>query len=289
MTVAGMSPDGASAWASRDDLGTAVTTTWDAETAPILATGAAVPILELDPSLQLERLGLGGRAWGDASKRAVDVFVAALLLTLFSPLLVLVALAIKLDSRGPVLFRCERVGRHGRTFAMLKLRKMYDDASGPPLTSTDDPRFTRVGRWLARSKIDEVPQLWNVLRGEMSLVGPRPEHSSFVRLLPVEFADIHRVRPGITGLSQLAFARESDILDPVDTVGDYMRRVLPQKISLDRLYVRRWTLTMDLQVLFWTALAVLMRGEVAVDRRTGRLGRRRPRAPAVATRAEGGT
>jgi lipopolysaccharide/colanic/teichoic acid biosynthesis glycosyltransferase len=196
-----------------------------------------------------------------------------------------VAVAIKLDSRGPVFFGCERVGFRGRGFSMLKFRKMHDGASGPALTSAEDARFTRVGRWLARSKIDELPQLWNVLRGEMSLVGPRPEHRSFVRLRADDFAEILSVRPGITGLSQLAFAREAEVLDPADNVGHYVRRVLPQKICLDRLYARTRTPVMDVKILLWTTVAVVLGADVAVDRRTGRLGYRRRKA-ARPTQAE---
>ncbi len=214
-----------------------------------------------------------------AVKRLFDVAGAALLLALLSPFILVVAVVVKLDSRGPVFFRCERVGLRGRELRMLKFRKMADGAGGPALTAADDPRFTRVGRWLARSKVDELPQLWNVLMGEMSLVGPRPEHPSFVSQRPPDFAEILSVRPGITGLSQLAFAREAEILDTRDQLADYVRRVLPQKVALDQLYVRTWTPLMDAKILLWTAVAVLAGGEVAVRRTDGGLGsRRRPAA-----------
>ena len=184
------------------------------------------------------------------------------------------AVAIKCDSRGPVFFRCRRIGLHGSEFSMLKFRKMHDGAGGPALTSVDDARFTRLGRWLARSKLDELPQLLNVIAGHMSLVGPRPEHPSFARFDPSGFTDVLRVRPGMTGLSQLAFAREADVLRSEDRITDYVQRVLPQKVALDRLYVERWSPHLDLKILAWTAVAVLLRGDVAVNRETGRLGRR---------------
>src|SRR5205823_1367512 len=126
------------------------------------------------------------------------------------------ALAIRLESRGSVLYRCRRVGQGGHEFSMLKFRKMQRDAAGGPLTAADDERFTRIGKLLAKTKLDEVPQLWNVLRGTMSLVGPRPEDPSFVSMLVSEYEQILRIKPGITGLSQLAFARETEILDPAD-------------------------------------------------------------------------
>ena len=210
-------------------------------------------------------------------KRTFDVLVAGLLLAALIPLIVVLAVAIKLESRGPILFRGHRVGRGGRDFRILKFRKMYDGAQGPPLTAADDARFTRIGRFLARTKLDELPQLWNVLRGDMSLVGPRPEDPSFVRPRRREFEAILRARPGITGLSQLAFARESEILGDDDRSGDYVRRILPQKLHLDRIYVERQSFGLDLRILWWTAAAVVLRRDVAVHRESGRLSiRRRP-------------
>jgi hypothetical protein len=145
------------------------------------------------------------------------------------------------------------------------------------LTGPDDERVTRLGRFLSRTKLDEIPQLWDVLTGSMSLVGPRPQDPSFVALRQTDYARILQVKPGITGLYQLAFARENEVLDGRDHVGDYVRRLLPQKTQLDRLYVAHRSILMDLRILGWTAMAVLFRSEVAVHRSTGRLTlRRRP-------------
>jgi lipopolysaccharide/colanic/teichoic acid biosynthesis glycosyltransferase len=209
------------------------------------------------------------------AKRATDVVVAALLLIFASPLIALVAVAIVVDSRGPVVFRCRRVGLGGRHFDMLKFRKMRDGADGPPLTDLADERFTRVGAFLARTKLDELPQLVNVLRGEMSLVGPRPEDPAFVELFPEEFSEVLSVRPGMTGLSQLAFASESRILARPHLNGRYADALLPSKLELDRLYVRRHSVALDWRILMWTAAAVAVRRDVAVDRATGRLSVRR--------------
>ncbi len=160
---------------------------------------------------------------------------------------------------------------------MLKFRKMVDGAGGPPLTAAEDERFTAIGRLLARSKLDELPQLWNVLRGEMSLVGPRPEAAVFVELWRDDHPEILSVRPGITGLSQLAFARESELLDSDDRIGDYVGRLLPRKVTLDTLYARSHSLTMDLGIMSWTIVAILLRGDVAVHTQSGKLSlRRRP-------------
>ena len=221
------------------------------------------------------------RRFGDAVKRSLDIAVSGALLVVALPLFAALAVAIKVDSPGPVFFRCRRIGRSGRDFGMLKFRKMFDGAAGLPLTRGEDERFTAIGRLLARSKLDELPQLWNVLRGEMSLVGPRPEDAAFVRLWRDDHPEILMVRPGITGLSQLAFARESQLLDPLDPVNDYIVRLLPRKLTLDALYARTHTLTMDLRVLGWTIVAVVLHGDVAVRTETGRLGKRRRSRPQV--------
>jgi lipopolysaccharide/colanic/teichoic acid biosynthesis glycosyltransferase len=218
-----------------------------------------------------------GVASGRLAKRLIDVVIAGTALLVLSLLIAVIAVAVKLESRGPVFYGGRRVGLRGREFRMLKFRKMRGAAAGPALTVADDERFTRLGCLLSRSKLDEVPQLWNVLKGEMSLVGPRPEDPSFVALRRADYEQILQVKPGITGLSQLAFVRESQILDRDDPVSDYVRRLFPQKIRMDRLYATSRSGLMDLRVLVWTAFVVLSRNEVAVHRGTGRLTvRRRP-------------
>ena len=209
------------------------------------------------------------------TKRTFDMAVAVSLGILLLPALVLLALLVRVDSPGPVLYRCRRVGFGGRTFEMLKFRKMHHDASGAHLTAHADQRFTRAGKWLTRLKADELPQLWNVIRGDMSIVGPRPESRFFTDSFPQEFDQITRVRPGIVGPSQLAFAEESRILDPHDPTSHYLGRILPQKIELDRMYAERWSFMTDIRVLFWTCAAVLLRRPVAVNRQTGEMGLRR--------------
>jgi len=212
-----------------------------------------------------------------AVKRSLDVAIAVALLLLLWPLMLVLAVAIKLESAGPVLYRSRRVGVDGREFAMLKFRKMHRDAAGPLITSADDERLTRMGSLLARTKLDELPQLWNVVRGEMSLVGPRPEDPAFVALYRNAYGPVLRARPGITGLSQLAFAKESLILARPELAGSYADRLLPAKIDIDTLYVARRSVRLDARILLWTAAAVLLGLDVAVDRQTGRLSvRRRP-------------
>lgn len=217
-----------------------------------------------------------------ATKRLLDMTVAVVLLVILAIPLLLIALAVKLDSRGPVFYRSRRVGFGGHPLTMLKFRKMHHDARGISLTASEDPRLTRVGIILARTRLDELPQLWDVLCGRMSVVGPRPEAAEFVALHADAYERILSVRPGITGLSQLAFAEEHSILDQDDLVRDYVDRILPQKVGLDTLYAREYGLGMDAKVLIWTAVAMILRKRVSVDRRTGALTLRRRYAAPVA-------
>jgi lipopolysaccharide/colanic/teichoic acid biosynthesis glycosyltransferase len=207
----------------------------------------------------------------DAIKRAIDVAIAAPALVVLSPLFAAIALLVVLDSPGPVFYRATRVGYRGRPLAMLKFRKMHRTARGAELTLAGDERLTRVGAWLARSKLDELPQLWHVLRGEMSLVGPRPEAPSFVARFPIEYDAIQSTRPGLTGYTQLAFAREGTILDPQDAHGHYLRTLLPQKVELDLLYASRRSTRRDLQILVATCRTVFLHQPIAVNRKTGEL------------------
>jgi lipopolysaccharide/colanic/teichoic acid biosynthesis glycosyltransferase len=207
--------------------------------------------------------------------RGMDIAVSSVLLLVLLPLIVVAAIAVRLDSPGPAFFRTTRMGYRGRPLRMLKFRKMHHDASGPSLTMDDDNRFTRIGALYAKLKVDEIPQLWHVLKGEMSLVGPRPETEEFVTLHAEDYDRILSVRPGITGLSQIAFAEESRILDDDDPLQHYVSRILPQKVGLDCMYAEKRSLWFNLRILFWTTSAVLMRKAVAVNRRTGRMNLRR--------------
>lgn len=235
------------------------------------------------------KLGRAGKLLDRAAIRLLDTSIALALLLLTFPVVVALAIAIKVDSPGPVFYRCRRAGQAGREFLMMKFRKMRDDAEGPALTEPEDERLTRVGRALARTKLDELPQLVNVLKGEMSLVGPRPEDPFFVERHRRELEPVFLVKPGITGFSQLAFAREAEILNPVDRVGHYLERIMPQKIRLDTLYATQRSTWANMRILGWTAVVVLLRRDVAVDRATGRLGLRRRPSPQLTPAMEQST
>lgn len=207
--------------------------------------------------------------------RMLDALIAAFLLIVLLPFILLSAVAVRLDSPGPAFFRVDRTGWRGGRLRMLKFRKMWDDAAGPSLTMEGDERFTRLGPLLAKLKLDELPQLWHVLTGDMSLVGPRPESPEFVDLHRGEYATILRVRPGITGLSQVAFAEESRILDLDNPVNHYVGAILPQKVALDVMYAQERSFWLNVRILFWTLAAVVMRRQVAVHRNSGKMNLRK--------------
>ena len=195
------------------------------------------------------------------SKRLFDVVGAGLALVLFSPLLLLLALVIRLDSPGPVFFRQERVGRHGVLFRIHKFRTMVADAParGLALTVGADPRITRCGAWLRRTRLDELPQLIDVLRGAMSLVGPRPEVPRYVQHYPPGLRErALAVRPGITDPSSLEFIDEASLLaNAADPEREYIERILPRKLQCAADYADRASLWTDLRVI-WRTLRVLL-------------------------------
>ena len=192
-------------------------------------------------------------------KRLVDIVGSALGLVVLSPVLVLAAIWVRLDSPGPVLFRQRRVGKQGRVFQILKFRTMQlQSGGGSRITVGADPRITRSGRLLRRLKLDELPQLLNVFVGDMSLVGPRPELEYYVSLYPAGARErIMSVRPGVTGLASLAYRNESELLA---TAGDpekmYLETILPAKLDYDLKYIDDHTLLLDLRIMARTVGAV---------------------------------
>ena len=193
------------------------------------------------------------------AKRILDVVVSGLGLALLSPLMLALAICIKLDSRGPVLYRGERVGKDGEPFRMCKFRTMVVEADriGPPVTYREDPRITRVGGFLRRTKLDELPQLINVLKGEMSLVGPRPEDPSYVAHYTAEQREVLRVKPGVTGPTQLEYRDEASMLEARTADAHYLSEIMPEKLELDLLYVHNRSLAVDFKILWQTAVTLM--------------------------------
>lgn len=192
-------------------------------------------------------------------KRVFDILAASFTLVLLSPLLALIALLVRLDSPGPVLYGGERVGQHGTRFRILKFRSMVQaaDQVGPGITAGHDPRVTRVGRVLRKTKLDELPQLLNVLRGEMSIVGPRPEDPRYVALYSPVQRRVLRVRPGITSIASLEFRAEEALLTQDGLDETYTRVIMPRKLELDLKYIDRMSWHLDLTLIVMTVFSLI--------------------------------
>jgi lipopolysaccharide/colanic/teichoic acid biosynthesis glycosyltransferase len=212
-----------------------------------------IAVEALRPSYLIFNEGFSRHPWNELSKRAVDVLLASLLLLLTWPLMIATAIAIRMDSDGPILFSQERVGRDGQLFTLLKFRSMRADAekmTGPVWATQDDPRITRVGRFIRRTRLDELPQIFNVLAGHMSLVGPRPERQHFVDDLAAKipyFRQRHIVKPGLTGWAQINYRYGSTFEDAL------------QKLQYDLFYIKNQSLLFDLSILFNTVKIVILR------------------------------
>ncbi len=193
-------------------------------------------------------------------KRILDVLVSFAGLVLLSPLLLFTGLAIRLEDRGPAIFRQKRLGRDGRVFNVYKFRKFSNhlNASGPLFTFTDDERYSKVGRLLEKTKLNELPQLVNILRGEMSLVGPRPEIVELRHCFNGSHAALLEHAPGLFGPSQSAFRNEAAMYPPGEDAAEYYERVLfPQKAKLDLDYYRQATFTSDIYWVFRSLVVVI--------------------------------
>ena len=200
------------------------------------------PLIEVNPQIM--------PSWQFAIKRLMDIVLSGLALMMLFPVMLLIALLVKLSGPGPVFFRQERVGRYGQPLKIIKFRSMMERAeeSGPQLSSTTDPRITPVGRFLRRTRMDELPQFWNVLKGDMSLVGPRPERQFFIdritEMAP-HYRHLHKVRPGITSWGQVKFGYAENV--------DQMVR----RLKYDILYIENMSIAVDLKILAYTILIIL--------------------------------
>ncbi|HQW06616.1 MAG TPA: sugar transferase [Flavobacteriales bacterium] len=200
------------------------------------------PLIEVNPQIM--------PAWQFSLKRVVDICASSLALILLTPIFLVLGIGVKLSSAGPIFFRQERIGKHGRPFIIVKFRSMYADSErhGPQLSSSSDPRITPIGRWMRRTRMDELPQFWNVLKGDMSLVGPRPERQHFIdAILDVapHYRHLHKVRPGITSWGQVKFGYAENV--------DQMVR----RLKYDILYIENMSLAVDLKIMAYTVLIIL--------------------------------
>ena len=194
-------------------------------------------------------------------KRLLDLFFSGLGLIVLSPLFAAIAIWVKRDSSGPIFYRGIRVGRFGTEFRMLKFRSMVENAAAIGGTSTpeDDPRITRSGQFLRKYKLDELPQLINVFRGEMSLVGPRPQVPWAVQLYTAEEKQVLDVRPGVTDYASLRFRDEGEILKgSLDPDKDYMDKIHPEKMRLSLEYVKNQSILLDCKILVQTLAAIFV-------------------------------
>jgi len=212
-----------------------------------------IAVEALRPSYLIFNEGFARHPWTELGKRVLDVGFALAMILLTWPLMLATAIAVRFDSPGPILFAQERVGRDNVPFTLFKFRSMRADAeklSGPVWATQDDPRITRAGRFIRKTRLDELPQLFNVLAGHMSLVGPRPERAHFVQDLSERipyFRQRHIVKPGLTGWAQINYRYGSTFEDAV------------QKLQYDLFYIKNQSLLFDLSILFNTVKIVILR------------------------------
>ncbi len=216
-----------------------------------------------EPDGEKSAIALLQAAFSSSIKRSFDFLAALLGLIALSPVFALIAILIRRDTPGPVFYWGPRIGRHGKIFRMLKFRTMYEDKrsyQGARVTSKDDDRVTPLGRWLRDTKLNELPQLWNVLKGDMSLVGPRPEDPSIGKTWPAKIArEILEVRPGITSPASVVYRDEESMLQATEVMRRYLHELSPDKLRLDQLYVRYRSFWLDLDVIFWTFFLLMPR------------------------------
>jgi lipopolysaccharide/colanic/teichoic acid biosynthesis glycosyltransferase len=195
-------------------------------------------------------------------KRLADLVLCAAALPIALPLGAAIAFAIKLTSPGPIVYRAHRVGQDMKPIVVLKFRTMVNDGRGPGVTRSGDPRITPIGRFLRSSKLDELPQILNVIRGDMSIVGPRPEDPRYVAAYTGEQKRVLSVRPGMTSQAFLQFGHEQDLLEreaAADVESFYLTRILPQKLQIELEYVQEWSVLSDVRILARTVICLLRR------------------------------
>ncbi|HHV42447.1 MAG TPA: sugar transferase [Clostridiaceae bacterium] len=197
------------------------------------------------------------------AKRLLDIIISLILLLILSPIILLISVVVVCDTGFPVFYRGQRVGRYGRIFNVLKFRSMVADSrrKGPGITAESDQRITKCGRFLRKWKLDELPQFINVLRGDMSLVGPRPEDPQYVKDYNEEEKRVLSVKPGITGVSQILFRNEEELLNVDDPEEYYINCIMRQKLRVDLAYTQHQLISLDFLLIVFTVLVVLLPGK----------------------------
>jgi lipopolysaccharide/colanic/teichoic acid biosynthesis glycosyltransferase len=192
-------------------------------------------------------------------KRGLDIISSSVGLVMLSPVFLVIAILMKVTSPGPVFYRANRVGQHGQLFKLYKFRSMVANAdrTGAKITRAGDPRITTLGRVLRRTKLDELPQLINVLRGEMSLVGPRPEDPKYITYYTIDQRKLLEYRPGITSVASLAFRSEEELLQGDNFEVAYIESILPTKLDAELEYLKHPTLLSDIKVIIQTIFSFL--------------------------------
>ena len=190
-------------------------------------------------------------------KRLFDIFISLILLVILFPFSFLISLLIKADSKGPILYKANRVGRFGKNFKMWKFRTMIIEADkkGPSITAKDDERITKIGAILRNTKIDELPSLINVFKGEMSLVGPRPEAPNWVAQYPYNATEVLKVKPGITGPAQIRYRNEEKLLNG-NNLDDQYHRIMRDKLAIDLNYIHEQSFVTDFVILLRTVMSL---------------------------------
>ena len=207
----------------------------------------------------------------DFARRTMDIVLSLIAMILLFPVFLLVAIIVRNTSPGPILYRASRAGRFGKTFKILKFRTMFETPesySGPKVTGRTDPRITPIGKFLRETKLNEIPQFWNVLIGEMALVGPRPEDVEIVESWPEKVKEqILSVRPGITSPASIVYRWEEELLHSDNVMEQYLNTILPDKLKIDAIYTQRRSLLVDLDILFLTVAVLFpMYSDVALNR-----------------------
>jgi len=200
--------------------------------------------------------------YAGTGKRMFDLLLSIPSLIILSPVYLLSAILIKLDTPGPILFSQDRIGQNGKPFRLYKFRTMVKDAAkiGPPVTTAHDPRITKTGRLLRKFKVDEMLQVMNIVKGDMSVIGPRPEVKKYIDIFAEEYKDILKIKPGMTDYALIVFRNEEDILSRFQNVEEgYIKEVMPEKIKLYRQYLSEMSLKTDIKIFFQTIWEILVK------------------------------